>query len=90
MASKIKCNFCAQYFKKPERDMDIITILGVKLCSKSCRRSLIAKKNREKKLKLLNRKKKVKEKKSKTPTVLKKKLWKIVSEYIRRRDSNEE
>ena len=84
---KIKCKKCKTYFIKPESDLDIIRVLGVNLCSKSCRRAYIAMKNNEKKEKLMLKKQKVKEKKNNSIPKLKKEADRVFSIYIRTRDA---
>jgi len=59
-----------------------------RFCSKSCRLSFTRAIKRKADDKVKTRKTKAKDKKANSVSVLKKKLWKIVSEYIRRRDSN--
>lgn len=89
MARKIKCKFCTKYFEKPTIE-NLIKVLWVNFCCLSHRRSRIKEKNDKVKLKVKVRKAKIKHKKSISITILKKKLWTIVSLYIRKRDSNEE
>lgn len=92
MAKKIKCKQCSEYFEKPteENKIEKINIWLTNFCSKSCRLEYTRAINRKAKDKVKVRKTKAKDKKANSPTILKKKLWKIVSEYIRRRDSNSE
>ena len=86
MASKLKCKHCTKYFPKEEK----IVVWWINVCSKWCSRSYLAakKKKVQEKEKVKNQKKRAK--KADTITVLKKKLWTIVSEYIRLRDSNDD
>jgi hypothetical protein len=83
---KICCKKCKTYFIKPESDLDIIRVLGVNLCSKSCRRAYIAMKNNEKKEKLMLKKQKVKIKKQSSISFLTKKADKLWSECVKIRD----
>ena len=59
-------------------------------CRPLCQRQAEAQRKREKVAKVKVQKEKVKKKKSERTSVLKKKLWEIVSLYIRLRDSDDE
>lgn len=82
-----KCKHC--WTRNPE-DSEIITQGIYRYCTKSCSRSHTAEINAKKKEKEKVKKQKARTKKQNSVTVLKTKLWKIVSEYIRLRDSDDD
>ena len=81
MPNKSKCKQCKEYFV---RDSDNpIEALWVKFCSKSCRRSYIAQKNKEKIEKQKLKKQKAKTKKANSVSSLTKKADKLWSEAVK-------
>ena len=82
-----RCKYCKT---KTPIDSELITSWIHRFDTKSCRVKFNAEKRQKEISKVKVRKAKKKEKKANSVSVLKKKLWKIVSEYIRRRDSNSE
>ena len=83
---KLKCKHCTEWFKRPERDIDIIVAMGVKFCSKICRVKFIAHKNKLKKEKLRTKNIKKKEKKANSISSLTKKADKLWAECVKIRD----
>jgi len=81
---------CKECRDKHSIEWEVIMSWIHRFCSKLCRRSF----NAQEKKKVVHKEKirnaKKRDKKANSVSVLKKKLWKIVSEYIRRRDSNED
>ena len=77
-----KCKYCKTEFVK--------TSPMNPYCRPLCQRQAEAQRKREKVAKVKVQKEKVKKKKSERTSVLKKKLWEIVSLYIRLRDSDDE
>ncbi len=82
-----KCRNC--WIRNPE-DYEVILNWVSRYCSKACRQSHTREKAKKEKDKVKVRKTKAKVKKTWSISVIKIKLWKIVSEYIRRRDSNKQ
>jgi len=75
------------WIRKP-LEWELITSWINKFCSLSYRKKFNLDQNKKNKVKEKIKKTKIKDKKHNSISVLKKKLWKIVSEYIRKRDSN--
>lgn len=80
-----KCAYC---WTRNPIDWELITSGIKRFDKKICRVKFNADKRQKELTKIKVRKTKKKDKKDNSVSVLKKKLWKIVSEYIRRRDSN--
>ncbi len=75
---------------KTPTDTELITHWVHRFCSKGHRRSFIAEQNKKKREKEKARKQKKRDKKANSVSVLKNKLWTIVSLYIRLRDSDDD
>lgn len=88
MANKSKCKQCWTYFVRDINNP--IEALGVKFDTKKCRKEFIRAKANKQKDKIKARKVKAKVKKAERVSVLKKKLWTIISLYIRLRDSDDD
>lgn len=82
----MKCRQCTVKFEKE----NAVYQGAYYFCSKKCRLDFTREKARKQKEKEKVKKQKAREKKSNSVSVLKKKLWTIVSEYIRLRDSDDE
>ena len=82
-----RCKYCRE---KNPIDWEQIIQWVHRFDSKGCRLKFINEQKRKDKEKVKVKKVKVREKKANSISVLKIKLWKIVSEYIRRRDSDKE